>query len=137
MMQAIMAMPSDASTALRDGSQQAGFSTGGSGDYYHGKIVVVTRWRSDGDPHSAHAHAHGGDNDHFVAKARHAQQAGARAVIIVDRHRSFAYSLPVHSFHTRRDRVASLTTCRLHGAAKKKSLTTRARPSPDLAVWPE
>ena len=23
---------------------------------------------------------------------------------------SFAYSLPVHSFHTRRDRVASLTT---------------------------
>ena len=30
---------------------------------------------------------------------------------------SFAYSLPVHSFHTRRDRVASSTTCRLHGAA--------------------
>ena len=25
---------------------------------------------------------------------------------------SFAYSLPVHSFHMRRDRVASLTTCR-------------------------
>ena len=24
----------------------------------------------------------------------------------------FAYSLPVRSFHTRRDRVASLTTCR-------------------------
>ena len=30
---------------------------------------------------------------------------------------SFAYSLPVHSFRTRRDRVASLPTCRLHGAA--------------------
>ena len=30
---------------------------------------------------------------------------------------SFAYSLPVHPVHTRRDRVASLTTCRLHGAA--------------------
>ena len=26
---------------------------------------------------------------------------------------SFAYSLPVHSLHTRRDRVASLKTCRL------------------------
>ena len=50
---------------------------------------------------------------------------------------AFAYSLPVHSFHTRRDRVASLTTCRLHGAAIQKSLTTRARPSPDLAVWLE
>ena len=30
---------------------------------------------------------------------------------------SFAYSLPVHSFRTRRDRVASLTTCCLHGSA--------------------
>ena len=50
---------------------------------------------------------------------------------------SSAYSLPVHSFHTRRDRVASLKTCRLHGAAIQKSLTTRARPSPDLAVWLE
>ena len=30
---------------------------------------------------------------------------------------SFAYSLPVHSLHTRRDRVASSKTCRLHGAA--------------------
>ena len=47
---------------------------------------------------------------------------------------SFAYSLPVHSFHTRRYRVASLTTCRLYGAAIQKSLTARARPSPDLAV---
>ena len=34
---------------------------------------------------------------------------------------SFAYSLPVHSFHTRRDRVASLTTCRLHGAAIQRA----------------
>ena len=34
---------------------------------------------------------------------------------------SFAYSLPVHSFHTRRDRVASLTTCRLHGAATQRA----------------
>ena len=50
---------------------------------------------------------------------------------------SFAYSLPVHSFRTRRDRVASLTTCRLHGAPMQKSLTTRTRPSPDLAVWLE
>ena len=48
---------------------------------------------------------------------------------------SFAYSLPVHSLHTRRDRVASLPPCRLHGAAIQKSLTTRARLSPDLAVW--
>ena len=31
------------------------------------------------------------------------------------------YSLPVHSFHTRRDRVASLTTCRLHGAAIQRA----------------
>ena len=30
---------------------------------------------------------------------------------------SFAYSLPVRYFHTRRDRVAALKTCRLHGAA--------------------
>ena len=50
---------------------------------------------------------------------------------------SFAYSLPVHSFHTRRDRVASFTTCRLHGAAIQKSLTTRARPCPDLVIWLE
>ena len=50
---------------------------------------------------------------------------------------SFAYSLPVRSFHTRRDRVASLKTCCLHGAAIQKSLTARARPSPDLAVWLE
>ena len=34
---------------------------------------------------------------------------------------SFAYSLPVHSFHTRRDRVASLKTCRLHGAAIQRA----------------
>ena len=34
---------------------------------------------------------------------------------------SFAYSLPVHSFHTRRDQVASLTTCRLHGAAIQRA----------------
>ena len=34
---------------------------------------------------------------------------------------SFAYSLPVHSFHTRRDRVASLTACRLHGAAIQRA----------------
>ena len=34
---------------------------------------------------------------------------------------SFAYSLPVHSSHTRKDRVASLTTCRLHGAAIQKA----------------
>ena len=34
---------------------------------------------------------------------------------------SFAYSLPVHYFHTRRDRVASLTTCRLHGAAIRRA----------------
>ena len=34
---------------------------------------------------------------------------------------SFAYSLPVHSFHTRRDRVASLTTCRSHGAAIQRA----------------
>ena len=47
---------------------------------------------------------------------------------------SFAYSLPVH---THRDRVASFTTCRLHGAAIQKSPATRARPSPDLAVWLE
>ena len=47
---------------------------------------------------------------------------------------SFAYSLTVHSLHTHRDRVASLKTCRLHGAAIQKSLTTRARPSPDLVV---
>ena len=46
---------------------------------------------------------------------------------------SFAYSLPVHSFHARRDRVASLFAWRGH----TKRLTTRARPSPDLAVWLE
>ena len=34
---------------------------------------------------------------------------------------SFAYSLPVHPFHARRDRVASLTTCRLHGAAIQRA----------------
>ena len=37
--------------------------------------------------------------------------------IMITRGPSFAYSLPVHSFYTRRDRVASLTTCRLYGAA--------------------
>ena len=35
---------------------------------------------------------------------------------------SFAYSPPVHSYHTRRDRVASLTTRRLHGAAIQRPL---------------
>ena len=34
---------------------------------------------------------------------------------------SFAYSLPVHAFHTRRDRVASLTACQLHGAAIQRA----------------
>ena len=34
---------------------------------------------------------------------------------------SFAYSLPVHSLHTRRDRVASLTTCCLHGTATRRA----------------
>ena len=34
---------------------------------------------------------------------------------------SFAYSLPVHSFHTRRDRVASLPPCRLYGAAMRSA----------------
>ena len=34
---------------------------------------------------------------------------------------SFAYSLSVHSFHTRRDRVASLPSCRLHGAAIQRA----------------
>ena len=38
---------------------------------------------------------------------------------------SFAYSLPVHSFHTRRDRVASLTTRRLHGAAIQRASPLR------------
>ena len=38
---------------------------------------------------------------------------------------SFAYSLPVHSFHTRRDRVASLKTCRLHGAAIQRASPLR------------
>ena len=33
---------------------------------------------------------------------------------------SFAYSLPVHSVHARRDRVATLPTCRLHGAATQR-----------------
>ena len=34
---------------------------------------------------------------------------------------SFDYSLPMHSLHTRRDRVVSLTTCRLHGAAIQRA----------------
>ena len=34
---------------------------------------------------------------------------------------SFAYSRPVHSFHTRRDRVASSTPCRLHGATTQRA----------------
>ena len=38
---------------------------------------------------------------------------------------SFAYSLPVHSFHARRDRVASLKTCRLHGAAIQRASPLR------------
>ena len=47
---------------------------------------------------------------------------------------SFAYSLPVHSLHMRRDRVASLTTCRFAWRGHTKRLATRARPSPDLSV---
>ena len=50
---------------------------------------------------------------------------------------SFAYSLPLHAFHTRRDRVASLTTCCFAWRGHTKRLATRARPSPDLAVWLE
>ena len=50
---------------------------------------------------------------------------------------SFAYSLPVHSFHTRRDRVASFDSMPFAWRVHTKSLTTRARPSPDLAVWLE
>ena len=34
---------------------------------------------------------------------------------------SFAYSLPVHYFHTRRDRVASLPPCRLYDAAMQRA----------------
>ena len=34
---------------------------------------------------------------------------------------SFAYSLPMHSVHTRRDRVASLPPCRLHDAAIQRA----------------
>ncbi len=34
---------------------------------------------------------------------------------------SFAYSLHMRPVHTRRDRVASLTTCRLHGAAIQRA----------------
>ena len=50
---------------------------------------------------------------------------------------SFAYFLPVHSSHTRRDRVASLTNMLFAWRGHTKSLTTRAGPSPDLAVWLE
>ena len=52
----------------------------------------------------------GGTRRHGGGGARRALQTGVRGGP------SFAYSLPVHSFHTRRDRVASLTTCRLQGA---------------------
>lgn len=41
---------------------------------------------------------------------------------------SFAHSLPVHSFHTRRDRVASLKTCRLRGAYKEPHHSGQAEP---------
>ena len=34
---------------------------------------------------------------------------------------SCAYSLPIHPVHTRRDRVASLPPCRLHGAAIQRA----------------
>ena len=47
------------------------------------------------------------------------------------------YSLPVHSFHTRRDRVASFDNMLFVWRGHTKSLTTRARPSPDLVVWLE
>ena len=50
---------------------------------------------------------------------------------------SFAYSLPVHYFHTRRDRVASGPRLPFAWRGHTQSLTTRARPSPDLAVWLE
>ena len=58
----------------------------------------------------------------------HESAAGAPRPLIIwfNGGPSFAYSLTVHLFHTRRDRVASLTTYRLHGAAIQKSLTTRA-----------
>ena len=42
---------------------------------------------------------------------------------------SFAYSRPAHSFHTRRDRVAPLPTCRLHGAATQRDSPLSAIPS--------
>ena len=45
--------------------------------------------------------------------------SGFSALVASMRHPARPFSLPVHSFHMRRDRVASLTTCRLHGAAKK------------------
>ena len=47
---------------------------------------------------------------------------------------SFAYSLPVHFFHTRRDRVVSLPPCRLYGAAVCRARATRAGPGLDLAL---
>ena len=46
-----------------------------------------------------------------------AVSGGGASFVVTFEGPSFAYSLTVHSFHTRRDRVASLTTCCLHGAA--------------------
>ena len=48
---------------------------------------------------------------------------------------SFAYSLPVHPVHTRRDRVASLPPLVWRGHTK--STATRSGPGPDLAMWLE
>ena len=48
-------------------------------------------------------------------------QARAKGVAKTKPGPSFAYSLPVHPVHTRRDRVASLPPCRLHGAAIQRA----------------
>ena len=44
-------------------------------------------------------------------------RANVRAYVERKARPAFAYSLPVHPVHTRRDRVASLPPCRLYGAA--------------------
>ena len=47
---------------------------------------------------------------------------------------SFAYSLPMHPVHTRRDRVASLPPCCLYGAAIQSASPLGPGRGPDLAV---
>ena len=73
----------------------------------------------------------------WVLAMLHRPLFGSDPLDAIDHGPSFAYSLPMHAFHTRRDRVASFDNMPFAWRGHTKSLATRARLSPALVVWLE